>query len=65
MKQEEFIAELRTRLSDEMNNQYITDEKEQAQKRGNNDYVKGYIEGLLDGVAKLDKYLKAISHDTI
>lgn len=59
MKTIEFITELRKQLSNEMNNQYITDEKEQALKRGSSDYASGYIEGLLDGVAKLDKYLKS------
>jgi hypothetical protein len=63
MKTEEMIVKIRKELSEELNNQYITDEKEQALKRGNSDYARGYIEGLLDGVAKLDKYLKLLSHD--
>ena len=51
----------RTNLAEEMTNQYITDEKEQAIKRGGEDYAKGYIEGLVDGVAKLDKTLKELT----
>jgi len=51
-------AKIRKEISKELNNSYITDEKEQAIKRGGEDYVKGYIEGLLDGIAKLDRILK-------
>lgn len=53
------IEKIRKEISREMNNQYIADEKEQAIKRGGESYAKGYIEGLVDGVAKLDRFLKS------
>ena len=58
------IEKIREILSKEMNNSYITDEKEQALIRGSEDYAKGYIEGLLDGVAKLDRILKNSQKDS-
>ena len=58
------IEKIRKEISKEMNNSYVTDEKEQVLIRGNEDYAKGYIEGLFDGVAKLDRILKNSQKDS-